>query len=234
MFGHQNDVITQDQKQDVNVTLPEDAVQALTGEPETTPPTDNQEPVQSTPAIDLDLPVNNDTVSPPVDPDFTAPANFGFTNTQKQFARVGSGTDSDQSNDSTKNDNAEDDNKGADQNEPIELGGTNEINELNELGDLSNISAPKTVDVSDTSDDTLLSIKADALHDLSPLVNQLDLEPEEKFKTIMMLIQTSDDKTLIPEAYEIAKKISDDKVKAQALLDVVNEINYFTHSEDSK
>lgn len=81
--------------------------------------------------------------------------------------------------------------------------------------------------VSDTSND-LLDIKRQALQELSPLVNHLDQTPEEKFKTTMMMIQATDDKSLLPEAFSAAKGISDDKARAQALLDVINEINYFT------
>ena len=44
----------------------------------------------------------------------------------------------------------------------------------------------------------------------------------------MMMIQASDDQTLLKDAYEAAKGITDEKTRAQALLDVVNEINYFT------
>lgn len=74
----------------------------------------------------------------------------------------------------------------------------------------------------------LLSIKQEALQRLSPLVGHLDQSPEEKFKTTMMMIQASDDQTLVGAAYEAANAITDEKVKAQALLDIVNEINYFT------
>lgn len=75
----------------------------------------------------------------------------------------------------------------------------------------------------------LLSIKQQALTQLSPIINHLDQTPEEKFKTTMMMIQASDDQSLIREAYQAAQSISDEKQKAQALLDIVNEINYFTH-----
>ena len=44
----------------------------------------------------------------------------------------------------------------------------------------------------------------------------------------MMLIQASDNSSLIKDAYAAANEIPDEKVRAQALLDVVNEINYFT------
>jgi hypothetical protein len=80
-------------------------------------------------------------------------------------------------------------------------------------------------------DDDLLNIKQEALQALSPLVSKLEQSPEEKFKTTMMMIQASDDQSLISTAYETAKEITDDKARAQALLDVVNEINYFTQQK---
>jgi hypothetical protein len=76
--------------------------------------------------------------------------------------------------------------------------------------------------------DDLLDIKRQALQELSPLVDHLDQSPEEKFKTTMMMIQATDDKSLLPEAFNAAKGIADDKTRAQALLDIINEINYFT------
>lgn len=86
---------------------------------------------------------------------------------------------------------------------------------------------------SDIIDDTpvdhdLIDIKLKALNQLSPLVGHLDQQPEERFRTLMMMIQASDDQSLIKDAYEAAQKINDEKAKAQALLDVVNEINYFS------
>jgi hypothetical protein len=74
----------------------------------------------------------------------------------------------------------------------------------------------------------LLGIKQSALQQLTPLVGHLDQTPEEKFRTTMMMIQASDNQDLVKEAYEAAQAITDEKVKAQALLDIVNEINYFT------
>jgi hypothetical protein len=74
----------------------------------------------------------------------------------------------------------------------------------------------------------LLNLKQTALQQLSPLLGHLDQTPEEKFRTIMMLIQASDNQALLQSAYDAAQAITDEKVRAQALLDVVNEINYFT------
>ena len=82
--------------------------------------------------------------------------------------------------------------------------------------------------------DALLDLKRDALSQLAPLVGHLDQSPEEKFKTTMMMIQATDDSTLIKEAYEADKQIGDDKARAQSLLDIVNEINYFTQQHNAE
>ncbi|HEY5550235.1 MAG TPA: hypothetical protein VIK37_03520 [Candidatus Saccharimonadales bacterium] len=83
-------------------------------------------------------------------------------------------------------------------------------------------------------EDELIDIKQQALHSLAPLVNQLEQTPEEKFKTTMMLIQASDNAALIKDAHDAANAITDEKNRAQALLDVVNEINYFTQHHNSE
>lgn len=84
------------------------------------------------------------------------------------------------------------------------------------------------------SGDDLLDIKQQALQQLSPLVSHLDQTPEEKFRTTMMMIQASDDQSLVKDAYDAAKQISDEKTRAQALLDVINEINYFTQHNNGQ
>jgi hypothetical protein len=86
---------------------------------------------------------------------------------------------------------------------------------------------------SNSSSDALLDIKRQALEELSPLIDHLEQDSEEKFKTTMMMIQASDNQSLVPQAFQAAKEIKDEPKRAQALLDIVNEINYFTHkSED--
>lgn len=86
---------------------------------------------------------------------------------------------------------------------------------------------------SNSASDPLLGIKQQALQQLSPLVSHLDQTPEEKFRTTMMMIQAADDQSLIAQAYESANQITDEKARAQALLDIVNEINYFTQQHNS-
>src|SRR5690348_5968720 len=81
--------------------------------------------------------------------------------------------------------------------------------------------------------DDLINIKQEALQQLKPLVNHLDQTPEEKFRTTMMMIQAVDDHSLIKEAYDAALQIGSEKERAQALLDIVNEINYFTQNDQA-
>lgn len=79
----------------------------------------------------------------------------------------------------------------------------------------------------------LMELKQSALQELSPLVGHLEQTPEEKFRTTMMMIQASDDQTMLPAAFQSAKEIKDEKARAQALLDVINEINYFTQQHEA-
>lgn len=90
-------------------------------------------------------------------------------------------------------------------------------------GPVSNIGVPSDLD----------DIKNQALSQLSPLVGKLDQSPEEKYKTLMMLIQASDNHSLIKEAYAAANAIPDETTKAEALLGIVNEINYFTQQKNA-
>lgn len=92
-----------------------------------------------------------------------------------------------------------------------------------------------TVVAAPNADDSeLLHIKQEAMQALSPLLDHLDQAPEEKFRTTMMMIQAADNDKLIPVAYEAAKAITDEKTRAQALLDIVNEINYFTQNSSNQ
>lgn len=84
------------------------------------------------------------------------------------------------------------------------------------------------VGADDSTTHELIDVKQQALGELSPLIDQLNQTPEERFRTLMMMIQASDDQHLIKDAFTAAHNIEDEKARAQALLDVVNEINYFT------
>ena len=74
----------------------------------------------------------------------------------------------------------------------------------------------------------LESIKKDALLELRPLVDKLDLAPEEKFDTYLLLLRSTDDKALIAPAHAAAQAITDETRRAQALLDIIKEIDFLS------
>lgn len=75
------------------------------------------------------------------------------------------------------------------------------------------------------------SIKLDALKELRPLMDKVELPAEEKFDTYLMLIRSTDDKTLIGPAHAAAQGIADEKRKAEALLEIIKEIDYLSRKE---
>lgn len=80
-------------------------------------------------------------------------------------------------------------------------------------------------------DSGLEAIKHDALSELRPLVDKLNLSAEEKFDTYLLLIRSTDDTTLVGPAFEAARSIADETEKAQALLDIVKEIDYLSNPQ---
>lgn len=79
--------------------------------------------------------------------------------------------------------------------------------------------------------DDLTSIKTEALSELRPLVDKLNVEPEEKFDTYLLLLRSTDDKTLIAPAHEAARAITDEARRAQALLDIIKEIDFLSGNQ---
>lgn len=77
----------------------------------------------------------------------------------------------------------------------------------------------------------LESIKKEALGELRPLVDKLDVNPEEKFDTYLLLLRSTDDKALIAPAHDAAKAITDESRRAQALLDIIKEIDFLSQGQ---
>jgi hypothetical protein len=84
-----------------------------------------------------------------------------------------------------------------------------------------------TTTVSQQLSPALESLKKDALEELRPLVDKLDLPAEEKFDTLLLIIRSTDDQSLLATAHEAAKQIENETKRAQALLDVIKEIDFF-------
>lgn len=100
----------------------------------------------------------------------------------------------------------------------------------------SSLPTPSTVpapavddDSADTSD--LEDIKKNALSELRPLVDKLNIPAEELFDTYLLLLRSTDDAALIGPAHKAAKAITDEARRAQALLDIIKEIDYLSAHE---
>lgn len=78
------------------------------------------------------------------------------------------------------------------------------------------------------TDPALDTIKQSALNELRPLVGKLNVSPEEKFDTYLLLLRSTDDKDLIAPAHDAAIAITDEARRAQALLDIIKEIDYLS------
>ncbi len=82
-------------------------------------------------------------------------------------------------------------------------------------------------------DGELDGVKKSALEQLRPLIEKLELEPADKFDKYLMMLRASDDPALIKPAFDAAQGIAGEKEKAQALLDIINEINYITANQQA-
>lgn len=91
------------------------------------------------------------------------------------------------------------------------------------------VTAPAVASVG--GDGNLDSIKQEALGELRPLVDKLDVNPEEKFDTYLLLLRSTDDKNLIAPAHDAAKSIPDEARRAQALLDIIKEIDFLSQNQ---
>ena len=88
---------------------------------------------------------------------------------------------------------------------------------------------PVVAPVATPAANDLEEIKKDALSELRPLIDKLDVSPEEKFDTLLLIIRSTDDQSLLAATHEAAKAITDDSRRAQALLDINKEIDFFSN-----
>lgn len=94
------------------------------------------------------------------------------------------------------------------------------------------VAAPAFPSVDEGAD--LDTVKQEALQELRPLVDKLNVSPEEKFDTYLLLLRSTDDKALIEPAHEAAKGIVDEARRAQALLDIIKEIDFLTNQQSAQ
>lgn len=74
----------------------------------------------------------------------------------------------------------------------------------------------------------LENIRLSALNELRPLIDHVQLPSDEKFDTYLMLIRSTDDASLLGPAHAVAQSIKDEKRRAEALLDIVKEIDFLS------
>lgn len=72
----------------------------------------------------------------------------------------------------------------------------------------------------------LQQLKHRALDALLPVVEKTDQPAERKFEILMTAARSSGDPSLLAKTLDAAQNISSDNQKADAILDVLNEINY--------
>lgn len=107
---------------------------------------------------------------------------------------------------------------------------TNETKSKTELSsEIKPAYADTSVEQSSTAPNDLEDLKKNAIMDLRPIMDKLSSPPDEMFNLYLLLIRSTDDKSLIQPAYDTAKKITDETVRAQALLDVIKEIDYLSN-----
>ena len=74
-------------------------------------------------------------------------------------------------------------------------------------------------------DPDLGRVKTNALTDLRPIIEKIDLPAGKKFMVYKEIIEATGDKACIEPAYNAASKIEDEKERAEALLFIVESIN---------
>jgi len=80
-------------------------------------------------------------------------------------------------------------------------------------------------------DTDLTEVKRRALEALTPLLTQMqDISPERKFDICLSAMRFTDNKDLAESALEAALKIDESGTKAEALVELVNEIDYLSQA----
>jgi hypothetical protein len=93
-------------------------------------------------------------------------------------------------------------------------------------GDHHNEHSDNDAPQSSAANPQLDDVKRRALDALTPLLGNLDMDAERKFDICMNAIRFTDNKDLADVALQAALAIPEEGAKAEALVELVNEINY--------
>ena len=74
-------------------------------------------------------------------------------------------------------------------------------------------------------DPDLDKVRSNALSDIRPVLEKIEISPEKKFIVYRDIIDVFDDKACFEPAYAAATKIADDKERAEALLYIIEKID---------
>ncbi len=74
-------------------------------------------------------------------------------------------------------------------------------------------------------DPDLDKVRSNALSDIRPILEKIDISAEKKFMVYRDIIDVFDDKACFEPAYAAANKIADDKERAEALLYIIEKID---------
>jgi hypothetical protein len=86
--------------------------------------------------------------------------------------------------------------------------------------------ATQSAPAQSNSDRQLEKVKKRALTALVPLISSMDVDPQRKFDICMNAVRFSNNKELVTVALDAALAIEEKGAKAEALVDILNEINY--------
>ena len=75
------------------------------------------------------------------------------------------------------------------------------------------------------ADGELDQIKADALKELFPLMDKIDVNPVQKFRIYRDMAKMNHDKNVVSAAHDVIREIPDESTKAKALVDLIEMID---------
>ena len=86
-------------------------------------------------------------------------------------------------------------------------------------------------------DPDLDRVKINALNEIRPILETVDILPEKKFTIYKDIIELTDDKACIEPAYNAARQIAEEKERAEALLyiiEIIDDLGVKMPAEDKK
>lgn len=109
----------------------------------------------------------------------------------------------------------------ADKQAEIEQSMMNDIPEIKEEPMIKSEEVEPVVSKSGSGDTS--GIKAEMMRELFPIMDEVEMEPEQKYDVLNEMLKTTGDKEIIKKAFEEVKKFPDKKRKAKELLHLIEE-----------